>query len=664
MRATFLLLATTALIVQPVQAQGSAPEGAHDSAERHRHGEGPRFLTDRSSPVELELPAEEPAFQFAVFGDRTGGPAEGIRVLAEAVDEVNLVGPDLVLTVGDLIQGYNEAPQWLEQMREFKGVMAGLDCPWFPVAGNHDVYWRGPGEAPEGEHEALYELHFGPLWYALRHKSAWFLVLYTDEGNPRTGAKTFGDPDCQRMSPEQFSWLKETLGRTAGADHVFVFVHHPRWIGGNYGDDWNRVHAELVSAGNVSAVFGGHIHRMRYDGPRDGIEYFTLATTGGGQSGVAPRAGYLHHYDLVTVRKDGISVVTYPVGSAIDPRAITAEVSAEVGRVASMTPRVLARPALQANGSVDGTYELELRNPASRPVEIQAAPVSSDSRWAFLPDHAHFTLEPGATRQLELRVLRRPGTLDEELRDPQLSLAADYLAQTQRIEVPARTITLPLELGELEAPGQPRSERALDTDSSGSVALVPAGSYDLPDGPLTLEGRVRARSFSDRTGWLARTENSEYGIFLNNGHPTFSVHLGGRYISAEAPQVTLETGRWYHVAGVFDGAEVRLYVDGQEVARAPGSGTRTRNQLPLVIGGDVAGNGRPTSTFDGWTDEVRLSRTARYRASFRPELRHEADADTVLLLHMDGPLGPWLFDSSASRAHASRTGEAAVVEAP
>ena len=31
------------------------------------------------------------------------------------------------------------------------------------------------------------------------------------------------------------------------------------------------MHAELVKAGNVSAVFAGHIHRMRYD-PKDGKE--------------------------------------------------------------------------------------------------------------------------------------------------------------------------------------------------------------------------------------------------------------------------------------------------------------------------------------------------------------------------------------------------------
>src|SRR5690606_32448832 len=103
--------------------------------------------------------------------------------------------------------------------------------------------------------------------------------------NPETGIKDFNNPDAQKMSKEQFDWLGETLKKAKGADHVFVFLHHPRWLGRTghrgYGNDWERVHELLKNAGNVSAVFAGHVHQMRSDGPRDGIEYITLATTGG-----------------------------------------------------------------------------------------------------------------------------------------------------------------------------------------------------------------------------------------------------------------------------------------------------------------------------------------------------------------------------------------------
>ena len=42
-------------------------------------------------------------FQFAIVSDRTGGPRAG--VFSGAVEKLNLLRPEFVITVGDLIQG-------------------------------------------------------------------------------------------------------------------------------------------------------------------------------------------------------------------------------------------------------------------------------------------------------------------------------------------------------------------------------------------------------------------------------------------------------------------------------------------------------------------------------------------------------------------------------
>lgn len=609
-----------------------------------------RFTTTRHATTLPELPNEGDAFTFAVFGDRTGGPAEGVKVLAEAVRDVNLLEPDLVMTVGDLIEGYNRRPAWQRQANEFTGIMDRLLMPWFPVAGNHDVYWRGAGR-PADEHEGDYEAHFGPLWYAFEHKDCWFIVLYTDEGNPLTGERTFEKPASQRMSPEQLSFLESTLERAHDAKHVFVFLHHPRWLGGRYGDDWDRVHERLVEAGNVRAVFAGHIHTMRYDGPRDGIEYVTLATTGGGQSARVPEAGYLHHFHMVTVRDTQISLASLPVGEVMDVRNITGVVSRETGQLSRMRPRLTSPLGLAADGSVEQSVSVTVRNPVSRPIEMTMSIQSNDSRWRSWPDHDHRLIQPDEATTFEFQVTRPAESLDTGYRPLRAQISMDYLAEAARFRIPMSWTEVPVR-PTLIAPKVSDVEQALRVDGSAGVAVVPSSMVEMPDGPLTLECWFNAMQYGNRTGLIAKTENSEYGIFVSKGVPSFSIFLGDRYAEAQAAAPILETNRWHHVAGVFDGAQVRLYVDGTLVSAVNRQGARRTNGFNLFVGSDVDANGRATSHFNGWIDAVRLSTVARYEGeSFAPALRHEADEHTRLLLNMDARIGVWLYDESASAVH-------------
>jgi 3',5'-cyclic AMP phosphodiesterase CpdA len=648
-----------ALLGVPVDAR-------HRNSARHdaRHEEGqagnPRFSTSRPNPLVLPLPDEKDAFFFVVFGDRTSGPPEGIKVLAQAVTDVNLLAPDLVMTVGDLVQGYNDTPAWLAQAKEYKDTMDRLDCPWFPVVGNHDIYWRGRGAKPQGEHEKDFETHFGPLWYAFEHKNSWFIALDSDEGDPATGKYAFDVPSAQRMSPAQFEWLAQTLARAKQAENIFVFLHHPRWLRGGYGDDWARVHALLAKNGNVKAVFAGHIHRMRYDGVADGIEYFTLATVGGDQSGFASAAGYLHQYDIVTVRAGKIAVASYPVGAAQDPRAITGQVSDEVAALSQslVTPRFKGSAAFASDLSVSGDVELTIANPTSRPIEVTATSDSRDSRWLFAPDHEHRVVKPGQSAKLRVALRRPPGVVDASYYEPKVSLHVEYLAEALRIPLIDREWTLPVDARTLPAPSVPATEHVLALDGKGDCLLIPSEQLGLPDGPLTLEGWIEAKSFGTRVGFLNKTEVSELGIFVSNGIPSFSIHLEGRYVNVPAGETPMTTNAWHHVAATFDGAMVRIFVDGALAGEAPGRGRRTPNDLFMMVGADVTKENTPVSFFEGRIDEVRISKVARYTAAFTPQRRFEPDADTLVLLHMDGAIGPWAYDSSGRGAHATRLGDA------
>ena len=105
---------------EKTESKDETPHLSHDR-HLHRHGNphktkqpsAQRFFTTRSSEIVLPLPSEEDAFTFAVFGDRTGGQPEGVYAFADAVRDVNLIEPDLVMTVGDLINGYNQTANGL-----------------------------------------------------------------------------------------------------------------------------------------------------------------------------------------------------------------------------------------------------------------------------------------------------------------------------------------------------------------------------------------------------------------------------------------------------------------------------------------------------------------------------------------------------------------------
>ncbi|TWT82852.1 cyclic 3',5'-adenosine monophosphate phosphodiesterase [Planctomycetes bacterium CA13] len=639
-------------------------EQSQDHVREHTDGEA-KFFTTRGAARVLPLAKDQDVFHFIVYGDRTGGVPAGLAVLEQAVKDTNLLDPDLVMTVGDLVQGYNDTPEWMDQMTEYKEIMDRLRMQWFPVPGNHDVYWRGEGEAPQGQHETNFEKHFGPLWYTFQHKNAGFIVLFSDEGDPASNEKGFNEGRLQTMSDKQLAFLKQALEKHQGLDHVFLFLHHPRWIGGGYtGGNWDVVHEMLREAGNVSAVFAGHIHQMRFDGPKDGIGYYTLATTGAHLSADMPGAGYLHHLNVVTVRPDTVTVAALPIGAVIDPTEFTQEFLAEMKQARKIRPQQrLNELLLNIDGSASGRVAFSLKNISSRDVDVTVSLDPSARDWMTSLDHDHFNLAAGEKHEIEIE-LKRSADSSANLTVPRLRLNMEYLGESARISLPPVTTPISLKLAAVPADYFDKTEnRCLHVVDQQSVLRIDSSELRLPDGPFTLEAWVNPDQTAGHRGLIAKTENSEFAFFMDEGVPVFDVHLDGEYVVAKAKE-KLKPNRWSHLAGVFDGKQVAIYVDGVLVGSTLGSGSRTKNKLPLFVGADPDSSGGPSRPFIGKIDEVRISKKAIYRENFGPNRRFVPDDDTVMLLHLDRRIGPFVLDHSKSAVRGTLGSKAGLVATP
>src|SRR5690606_35525053 len=109
------------------------------------------------------------------------------------------------------------------------------------------------------------------------------------------------------------------------------------------------------------------------------------------------------------------------------------------------------------------------------------------------------------------------------------------------------------------------SNLALELDGENGWVEVPSAAIAF-EGAMTLECRFRAKAFGERTGLIAKTESSDYGLYVSHGRLIFSIFLGNQYVTVESPSPVLVADQWHHVAAVCDGAEVRLYLDGEMIA--------------------------------------------------------------------------------------------------
>ena len=154
----------------------------------------------------------------------------------------------------------------------------------------------------------------------------------------------------------------------------------------------------------------------------------------------------------------------------------------------------------------------------------------------------------------------------------------------------------------------------------GNNDFADTGNWDINSGKLTIAAWINADSFvgSYRDGRIvskavgAQTQDHNWMLStIAQGSDTrlrFRLKTDGNTDTLIAGSGDLLPGQWYHVAAVYDGAMMRLFVDGTEVGSMPKSGPISDSATaPVWIGNNPVSQSQP---FDGRIDDVRIYDTA------------------------------------------------------
>ena len=276
---------------------------------------------------EFDSAAEK--FSFAVFADVTGEEREGVFEIAVA--QLALLRPELIINVGDLIEGGTEdLGEIAEQWDSFDARADRASAPIFYVGGNHDL----TGSVLQG----VWDERVGRRYYHFVYKNVLFLVLDTEDNSPERAQEIFdirsaaleivkekgmvAFPDTEysklpeqsagNITAEQSAYFRDAIASDPDVHWTFLFMHKSPWA---REDEVNFAAIEKALAERPYTVFNGHVHAYEHI-ERLGRDYIQLATTGGVQ--FPERGRSMDQVVLVTVDENGVDIANLLLSGILD----------------------------------------------------------------------------------------------------------------------------------------------------------------------------------------------------------------------------------------------------------------------------------------------------------------------------------------------------------
>jgi Icc protein len=205
----------------------------------------------------ISTPARPDSFRFVILGDRTGETQPGVyqQVWQDAAADA----PAFVVSVGDTIQGLDDATAETEWRQVQQVLVPFKQYPLYLAPGNHDI-WSERSERLFQKF-AQHAPHYG-----FDHGQAHFTIL----DNSRS----------EQLLASELAFLERDLRTHAAQPVKFIVSHRPSWlISVMLGNTQFALH-QLAKKYGVQYVIAGHVHQMLHI-HLDGVTYLSMPSSGG-----------------------------------------------------------------------------------------------------------------------------------------------------------------------------------------------------------------------------------------------------------------------------------------------------------------------------------------------------------------------------------------------
>lgn len=351
-------------------------------------------------------------YRFVIISDLTGGEKEG--VFEKVVDKINMLAPDFVMCVGDLIDGYTLDPVVMEkQWKSFHDRIAKLNAPFFYMPGNHDI-----------ANKMLFDnwiSQYGYDFYSFNVGKSLFLILNAYES------------EQGELSEKQVQYVKNELQTHNPKDPVYLFSHPPLWdltAKSGLKEVW-----PILNNYNITFFCGDDHHYIKKE--VNGHTHYMLSNTGGGFDKENINLGVFNHVFWVTSNSQRLTIANILTDGIIPTDVVNNQTEKQVNILLNEDWFEIQPNYIKESSSAIFNSNLVVNNSGNFPLQVTGSFLKREN-ISFYPDSIKTVIPAREKVSIPVQLINKGNYSVDGLPEIILELDGSFLQNGQIIENSAR----------------------------------------------------------------------------------------------------------------------------------------------------------------------------------------------------------------------------------